>query len=130
MNRRIPSILVVDDDPHVLHFLQHVLQISGYRVNVTGSGAVALKMIDKQAPDLLVLDLAMPEPDGFEMLQKLRDRESDLPILVISGYLHGAMLHAATILGATAALEKPIAPITLLGAVGNLCGLPGRTVRV
>ena len=128
--QRIPRVLVVDDDPQVLDLLKHVLQLTGYGVNVASSGAAALKMIDQEALDLLVLDLAMPEPDGFEILQTLHDREPDFRVLVISGYLHGALLHAATMLGATAVLEKPIAPLTLLGAVGDLCGLPSQPARI
>ena len=127
--QRIPRVLVVDDDPQVLHYLKHVLQLTGYGVNVASSGAAALKMIDQQAPDLLVLDLAMPEPDGFEILQTLHDREPDLRILVISGYLHGTLLHAATLLGAVAVLEKPITPTTLLAAVSGICGPPSQTVE-
>jgi DNA-binding response OmpR family regulator len=76
----------VDDDPQVLHFLAQVLQVAGYGVAMANSGAVALKMIEQQVPDLLVLDLALPEVDGFEILRSLRDQTPGLPTLVISGF--------------------------------------------
>ena len=130
MCQRIPSVLVVDDDPQVLHFLADVLQLAGYGVTVASSGAVALKMVDQQAPDLIVLDLSMPEPDGFEILQRLHNQEPDLRILVISGFLSGILLDAAIPLGAAAALQKPIEPISLICAVGELCGVPNQTARI
>jgi CheY-like chemotaxis protein len=130
MCQRIPSVLVVDDDPQVLHFLEDVLQLAGYGVTVASSGAVALNIIDQQAPDLVVLDLSMPEPDGFEILQTLHNHEPDLRVLVISGFLEGIFLGAASLLGAAAALQKPIEPISLLCAVGELCGVPNQTARI
>jgi two-component system response regulator YesN len=73
-------------------------------------------------PDLLVLDLNMPEPDGFDVLKTERSRFPYLRILVISGYLQGALLEAAKILGAIATLEKPVTAEALVGKVREVLG--------
>jgi CheY-like chemotaxis protein len=124
MEPRTPTVLIVDDEPQVLQFLTIVLRLAGYGVQTASSGATALAMIADQPPDLLVLDLVMPEPDGFEVLQAIRDHNAELPVLVTSGFHAGTLLHAASLLGATAVLEKPVAPASLLEAVRDLCGLP------
>ena len=77
----------------------------------TNSGASALDILKTAAPiDLMVLDLSMPKPDGFEVLKAVRSKWPGLRILVISGWMDGALLKSAKILGATFALGKTDAP--------------------
>ena len=117
-----PHILVVDDDRQVLQFLRKTLEESGYTVTATTSGKQALAFIEKSMPDLLLLDLEMPEPDGFDILKAERAKFPYLRTIVISGYLHGALLEAAKIFGATATLEKPVSPEALVGKVREMLG--------
>jgi CheY-like chemotaxis protein len=117
-----PHILVVDDDRQVVRYLKKALEENGYTVTATTSGKRALAFIQERMPDLLILDLNMPEPDGFDILKAERSKFPYLRILVISGYLHGALLEAARIFGATATLEKPIKAEALVGKVREVLG--------
>jgi CheY-like chemotaxis protein len=113
-------ILVVDDDPQVLGLFDDILSAGGYHVQAMGSGKEAMQAIRDEPVDLLVLDLSMPEPDGFEILKILRAARPDLKILVISGFIQGALLRAAQLVGATATLNKTEAPELLLQTVKSL----------
>ena len=116
------QILLVDDDYQVVRYLKRTLEEHGYAVTTTNSGEQALSHIEKQVPDLLILDLNIPPPDGFELLKSKRSKFPGLRILVISGCLEGPPLEAATILGASATLEKPVTAEALIGKVRELLG--------
>ena len=79
-----------------------------------------MQVLEHQPVDLLVLDLSMPKPDGFDLLKRLRLKRPGLRILVISGYMQGALLKASEFLGATASLSKTDAPLHLLETVNSL----------
>jgi len=115
-------ILMVDDDPQVIRFLKTALEGGGYSVMATTSGKQALGSIRAAVPDLVILDLNMPSPDGFELLKALRSEFPYLRILAISGYLQGALLEAAELLGAIATLAKPIDSEVLLRKVREVIG--------
>src|SRR5436305_3238312 len=120
MKTRQFRILVADDDPQILKLFTRLLHQSGYSVTVVDSGAEAMRVLQDESVDLLVLDLSMPEPDGFELLRALREKKPGLRILVISGYMQGALLKASEILGASASLSKADAPALLVKTVDNL----------
>jgi CheY-like chemotaxis protein len=114
-------ILVVDDDPQILKLFSWILTEGGYTVVAESSGKSALQALEGAGPvDLMVLDLSMPEPDGFEILKAMRAKRPGLRILVTSGFLGGALLKASEMLGATASLDKTSAPSMLLETVNNL----------
>jgi CheY-like chemotaxis protein len=117
-----PYILLVDDDRQVIRFLKLTLEAGGYEVAATTSGKKALALIEERLPDLLILDLNMPEPDGFDLLKIERSTFPYLRILVISGYLKGPLLNAAKFVGAFATLEKPISAEALLNKVKEVFG--------
>ena len=110
-------ILVVDDDAHVRALFRRTLQDAGYFVVAAGSGRRALAAVRQAAFDLIVLDLRMPDVDGFEFLKIVRADLPNLKVLVVSGFLTGPMLEAAKLCGASATLDKPCAPNSLLTAV-------------
>jgi len=114
-------ILVVDDDPQVLKLFTRILTRDGYEVHTVESGKQSLELLNKgERFDLMVLDLSMPAPDGFEVLKEVRAGQPGLRILVVSGFMGGALLTAAEILGATATLTKSDAPRLLLQMVNQL----------
>jgi CheY-like chemotaxis protein len=117
-----PHILIVDDDEEVIRYMRATLSENGYNVTATTSGQQALNMIELRRPDLLILDLNMPGPDGFEVLKLGRLRSPYLRTIVISGYLQGALLDAAKICGAIATLQKPITPEALVEKVREVLG--------
>lgn len=125
MNQDCPHILVVDDEPLVLSLFTTLLDRNGYSVTAVNSGVAAMEVLREQAVDVLVLDLSMPKTDGFDVLRSLRAQRPDLPILVISGFMQGALLQASELLGAAASLSKTDAPKFLVETVEKLLK-PGR----
>ncbi|MCD6358645.1 MAG: response regulator transcription factor [Dehalococcoidia bacterium] len=78
-----PRILVVDDDPQIQKFLNANLRARGYRTIVAFDGEEALKMMEKELPDLLLLDLMLPRLDGVEVCRRIR-KWSQVPIIILS----------------------------------------------
>jgi CheY-like chemotaxis protein len=83
-----------------------LLTAAGYSVTTVDSSVAALQVLQTARVDLLILDLNMPQPDGFELLKQLHAHKPGLKILVVSGMVHGPVLKAAEIVGATATLSK------------------------
>src|SRR4051794_20663237 len=114
-------VLIVDDDPQVLKLFTRILTKGGYEVRAETSSERALEALQRaEAVELVVLDLNMPAPDGFEVLKSMRNQRPGLRILVTSGFLDGALLEAAELLGATATLNKSDAPNLLLERANQL----------
>jgi len=80
------KILVVDDEGDILHFLELVLREKGYEVATASSGHEALTRAQMAKPDLILLDIMMPQMDGWEVLKLLRvdDETSDIPVAMLS----------------------------------------------
>jgi two-component system KDP operon response regulator KdpE len=112
-----PNILVVDDDPAIRKLFRKVLEEFGYLVAKAGNGRQAMNALRDQFFDLTVLDLSMPDMDGIEVLQAIRRELPHIKIVVISGFMKGAMLSAASALGADAAIQKPLTPDEFLKTV-------------
>jgi two-component system nitrogen regulation response regulator NtrX len=102
------SILIVDDEPAILNTLTRILEDEGYQVAVAKSGAEALKAIRAEPPDLVLLDIWMPEMDGLETLKRAREQAPNLLVMMMSG--HGSIETAvkAIKLGAYDYIEKPL----------------------
>ena len=77
------SILIIEDEESILRFMTTVLKRAGYKVLRAGSGAEALLMIESHCPDLVILDLGLPDMDGMEVIKKIRSW-SAVPVLVVS----------------------------------------------
>jgi len=99
-------ILVVDDEPQIQRFLKPSLTAAGYEVVEAMTGAEALKAVATQAPDLVILDLGLPDMDGKEVIASLRGW-SDIPILILSARDRESEKIAALDLGADDYVEKP-----------------------
>jgi len=85
-NEYIPNILIVDDIPVNLALLGYILKNIGYKVRPVPSGSLALKVAEKEKPDLIFLDIMMPEMDGFEVCRRFKENKDlcDIPIIFIS----------------------------------------------
>jgi DNA-binding response OmpR family regulator len=77
------SILVVDDDPSIRKFVRMNLEARGFEVLLAADGDEALKVIEKELPDMIILDIMMPKMDGFALCQKVREW-SNIPIIMLS----------------------------------------------
>ena len=108
------AILVVDDDPPILRMLGRTLEAEGYAVSAAADGGAALAAVERSAPDLLVLDVAMPGLDGLAVCRRLRAKGLALPILLLTA--RDALPDRVTGLdaGADDYLVKPFAPEELL----------------
>ena len=78
------NILVVDDDKHTRRLIEEVLKSAGYKVTTAVNGVDALKVLDSEHIDLIVLDIMMPEMDGYEFTETLRASDDEIPVLMIS----------------------------------------------
>jgi CheY-like chemotaxis protein len=114
-----PLILLVDDLLEIRDIVRHLLEERGLRVLTSSDGASALRAIHAHRPDALVLDLAMPGMDGYQVMRQLKaDPETrGIPIIVLSGRQEQerALQH-----GADAYMEKPCHPDLLLAQVLQL----------
>lgn len=110
------SILIVDDDPQIRKFFTDVLTEAGYAVYDVGNGVEAKAAIQSINFNLIILDLSMPEMDGYEVLKFARAELPDLKIIVASGFIQGTMVKAATLFGVLATLNKPVEATVLLSA--------------
>lgn len=121
------TVLVVDDDPSIRALIRLYLEGAGYGVREAGDGRQAMRLLADQPPDLVVLDIFMPEMDGLEVLQKLREQCRSCKVMAIFGgsaKIGMDLLGHATIFGADAVLEKPFDAVTLLGKAADLIGGP------
>ncbi len=94
------TLLVVDDEPQILRAVTGVLQDEGFEVLTAPDGETAIKMVAAEAPDLVLLDIALPGLDGLEVLTELKKQHPLLPVIMVSAY--GSVENAvkATRLGA------------------------------
>jgi CheY-like chemotaxis protein len=114
------SVLVVDDEPQVAWVLRLTLEHEGYRTHTASNGIEALEELHKHHPSLMVLDLMMPEMDGWSVLKEMT-KMPDRPRVVIVSALTGPDDKAkATALGADAFVPKPFDVEELIGVLGDL----------
>ncbi|MBU1698505.1 MAG: response regulator transcription factor [Candidatus Eisenbacteria bacterium] len=120
------KILVVDDDMTLRGLIAYALRQEGYLALEASDGIMALKMMDEEAPDLIILDLNMPKMSGFDVIRKIREDESTTPILVLSVRSDESDQIRGLDLGADDYLTKPFSPRTLVARVGALLRRAGR----
>ena len=110
------KILVVEDEKSIAHFISTVLANNGYEAMQARSGSEAISMISSHCPDLIILDLGLPDMDGLDILRQLRSWSS-LPVVVVSARAHEKDKVTALDLGADDYLTKPFGTDELLARV-------------
>src|SRR5712691_9972954 len=122
------TILVVDDEENIRHTLRGVLADEGFEVLEAPDGRRALELLKHVAPRLAIVDVWMPEMDGIELVERMRNQAPGVPIIVISG--HGTIETAVRVirLGAYDFLEKPFQLDALLRVVNRALGETGGAV--
>ena len=115
-------VLIADDDADILSLVKAVLERSGHEVVAASDGAEALASVRARKPDLVVLDIAMPEVDGLEVLRRLRadPTTSELPVVLLSARAQEADVERGFAIGASAYLKKPFSPRELGERVAEL----------
>jgi DNA-binding response OmpR family regulator len=110
------KILIVDDEPQIVEICQDYLKAAGYETVIAGNGAQGLSLARREKPDLIVLDLMMPEMDGLDVCRALR-RESDVPIIMLTARVEETDKIIGLELGADDYITKPFSPRELVARV-------------
>ncbi len=107
--QNIANILIVDDVPANLKILGEILKLEGYKVRPVPNGTLALQVIEKEIPDLILLDIMMPEIDGYEVCRRLREnpRFVDIPVIFISALNETQNIVKALKVGGVDYVTKP-----------------------
>lgn len=113
-------ILVVEDNPDLAFGLRNNLEIEGYEVAVAHDGTSALQLSQEFSPDLIVLDLGIPEPDGFRVLRTIRERGDDVPVMILSAAGEETSKVRGLRIGADDFVTKPFSVLELLARVEAL----------
>ncbi len=120
-----PLVLIVDDDAGLRSFVRASLELEGYAVKEAGSAEEGLAALDEEPPDLILLDVMMPQVDGWEMLQRMQDRHGvgSIPVLMFSGKADERTAAEAATRGAQGFIGKPFDPQQLIDSAKSM--LPG-----
>jgi two-component system, OmpR family, response regulator len=121
------KILIVDDDPRLRDLVRLALERAGYAVITAADGQSALTRAAREAPDLIVLDVGLPEMTGFEACRRIRAR-SDVPILFLTALDDEIDRVVGLELGADDYVTKPFSPRELVARVGAILKRTGRPV--
>jgi two-component system, OmpR family, response regulator MtrA len=115
-------VLVADDDDDILALVKAVLEREGHEVIAVHDGAQALESVQAKSPDLVVLDISMPELDGLEVLRRVRAEAvtRDLPVILLSAQAQEADVERGYAIGASAYVKKPFSPRELAERVDAL----------
>ena len=116
------KILLVDDEEDILEFLSYNLKKEGFRIDTANNGISALKKLEKSKPDLIILDVMMPEMDGIEVCEKIREQDNfdDVLILFLTARSEEYSELAGFSAGADDYITKPIKPKLLVSRVNAI----------
>ncbi len=116
------KILVVDDEDHIVMILKENLEFSGFTVNTASDGLEALEQVEKDKPDLIVLDIGMPRMDGWEVTRRLRadPQNKTIPIIILTAYAQTSDQKKGVELGASRFITKPCDLAFLVEEINDL----------
>lgn len=119
-------VMLVDDEPDVRELLTTVIEGAGANVIAVASAQEAIEVLEQSQPDVLVSDIAMPQEDGYTLIRKVRDWETErggcLPAVALTAYVRDEDSQLAIDSGFQIHMSKPIVPTQLVVAVANLAG--------
>lgn len=115
----LPSVLVVDDEASIRKSLSGILEDEGFNVICASNGYEALKLVESEAPDIVLLDIWMQGMDGIETLKEIKKDSPFLPVIMISGHGNIETAVKATKMGAFDLIEKPLSIDKVILAINN-----------
>ena len=123
------QILIVDDQPELAGMMAELLGDAGYHTRVAENGRIALHEVQSDPPDLLLLDVQMPELDGFELASMLKadPATATIPIIMVSAHEGRGARLVGLESGAEDYLSKPVDPAELIAKIRNLLLLRNRS---
>ena len=115
-------VLLAEDEPHIVESLTFLLERAGYQVDVETDGRAALESVINNLPNVLVLDVMLPELDGYEVLRRIRanDRTKSLPTLMLTAKGQREDRETAMDIGADMFITKPFANAEIVDAIKQL----------
>ena len=114
-----PSILIVDDEPSILQSLSGILSDEGFEALTASNGYEALKVIEEESPDLVLLDIWMPGLDGIETLKEIKKYNPHVQVVIITGHGNVETAVKATKMGAFDLIEKPLSIDKIVVTINN-----------
>ena len=117
-----PTVLIVDDDEKLREYVRVNLEMEGYTVREAGSAEEGLGVLEETTPNLVLLDVMMPEVDGWEMLQRVQERHGigTIPVIMFSGKVDERAADEAASRGAQGFIGKPFNPQELIDQTKQL----------
>ena len=121
------KILIVDDEPDILRFLEQLFQDAGYDTVTASDGSIGLKVAARESPDLITLDITMDEQSGMRALKNLQQHETtkDIPIIIVTGVspdLKGFIDKTGGVKSPAGYMEKPVDREALVAKAKELTG--------
>jgi|SRR3990170_1663837 len=118
------TIMVVDDNPDIITIVKTILEGKGYKVLSAASGAELLNMLKDQKPDLIILDIMMPEMDGLEVLSRLKAASdtATIPVILLTAKVQYEDVLGGYKLGADYYITKPFTSTQLVNGINLLLG--------
>ncbi len=117
-NGKQNTILVIDDEPNMLQLLERILTSEGFSVKLATDGVYGLSLLREENPDLVLLDIMMPGPDGFLVIDRIRE-ESNAPIIMLTAKRDTESIKKAIELGADDFVKKPFRPAELVARINS-----------
>jgi DNA-binding response OmpR family regulator len=120
------KVLIADDEPNIVAAVEFLLQRSGYEVHVARNGDEALKLVETHRPDLVLLDVMMPQRSGYEVCQRMRENEDwrHIKIVMLSAKGREVEVNKGLSIGADLYVTKPFSTRELLQRIGELLQKP------
>ena len=112
-------ILVVEDNETNMYLIKFILEKSGYEVIGAREGAVGVELAIKEKPDLIIMDIQLPDIDGLEATKRIRvsKADSNIPIIALTSFAMTGDKERALAAGCTGYIEKPISPETFIAQI-------------
>ena len=114
---KTPHIMVIDDESSVTIVLDRILTAEGFKVTVANNGSAALDLLNNVEPDLIMLDIKMPGMDGYQTLEKIRDKYDDVPVIMLTAIPDAASVNKTINLGADDYVRKPFRTAELVARI-------------
>jgi DNA-binding NtrC family response regulator len=113
-------ILIVDDEDIVLESCRRVLEADGFEVTLASSAEEALEIMKHRLPVALLMDIKMPERDGIYLMERIRKKWLEIPVIVMTGYPTSETIAEAAMMGAATLIPKPFTPDELVETVSRV----------
>jgi DNA-binding response OmpR family regulator len=117
-------VLIADDEPNIVTALEFLLRRSGYEVSIARNGEAALKLVETQLPDLVLLDVMMPLRSGYDVCQRMRERADwrHIKIIMLTAKGRDVEVNKGLSIGADLYITKPFSTQELVAKINGLLG--------